>query len=142
MISMDELRQKSEEYLDGRIRYREFYDWVEPLADECFDIWRKEHPGSNNVEFPENSVEDMILHVELMDSEMKCSGSFRSEAMFREDLKSMLAGEPMTAFELDWDKYMEWCRSMEEWDKKHNGGAWKKFSDRVSELFAGRGPNV
>jgi hypothetical protein len=65
------------------------------------------------VRFPEGSVEELLSQIELMDTEMVCSGSFRTEAMFRADLRSLLDGQPMTAFQLDWNTYMRWCEQRE-----------------------------
>lgn len=109
MVTIEEIRQQVQAYLNGRLDLNSFVDWIGEYEREAVGQWSLEHPGESEIVFPRDSPEDWLCHIELMDSEMCCSGSFRTEEMFRADLKSLLAGKPMVAFALDWGKYTAWC---------------------------------
>lgn len=109
MVTIEEIRQQVQAYLNGRLDLNSFVDWIGEYEREAVGQWSLEHPSESEITFPRDSPEDWLSRIELMDSEMRCSGSFRTEEMFRADLNSLLAGEPMTAFVFDWGKYDAWC---------------------------------
>lgn len=116
--SIEDVRQKTEAYLAGSVALYDYTDWIDDWDRYIIDQWIKGHPSVRQVVLSENSAEEMISTIELMDTEMVCSGSFRTEEMFRADLRSLLDGKPMTAFKLDWAAYERWCEERATQERK------------------------
>lgn len=131
--SIEDVRQKTEDYLAGSVALDDYTDWIDDWESHISTKWRTDHRGEaptgttvingitlpcHEMRFPLGSAEEMISTIELMDTEMICFGSFRTEEMFRADLRSLLDGKPMTAFKLDWAAYERWCEDRATQERK------------------------
>lgn len=83
-LTEDMVRDAAQKYLSGEWDFDAINDWGDDL--------------SMSQRFASDNAGEMISQISLMTCEVTLSGRLRSEAEFRSDVESLLAGRELTAF--------------------------------------------